>query len=230
MPMDSEDNLGPMPNMFSHAAGMASIAATCRACNLHPVPKISKNATTENGHNIVIKLIKWMATWVTLMLIMNDDCDWITGSISWSAWHSLITEDIGMAMVDVQLLHKLSPADHLSCRRPKTANHISIYHSDPCVDLPHSKLNLAPPEAQCPALFPQVSPPRLGTTATAWFDRVDAVNVNLSPRDGKRGTHQLNQNASNVWVLPFQSQQNTSHIHKIDLRLKNASRVCLRSI
>jgi hypothetical protein len=103
-----------------------------------------------------------------------------------------------MAMVDVQLLHKLSPADHLSCRRPKTANHISIYHSDPCVDLPHSKLNLAPPEAQCPALFPQVSPPRLGTTATAWFDRVDAVNVNLSPRDGKRGTHQLNQNASNV--------------------------------
>lgn len=128
-------------------------------------------------HNIVIKLIKWMAAWVTLMLIMNDDCDWITGSISWSAWHSLITEDIGMAMVD-----------HLSCRRPKTAKHISIYHSDPCVDLPHSKLNLAPPEAQCPALFPRfplrvlVPLPRRGSTASMrWTSIFPPVTASEGP-------------------------------------------------
>ena len=215
MPMDS-DNLGPMPNMFSHAAGMASIAATCRACNLHRVPKISKNATTENGHNIVIKLIKWMAAWVTLILIMNDDCDWITGSISWSAWHSLITEDIGMAMVDVQLLHKLSPADHL-------------YHSDPCVDLPHSKLNLAPPKLNVQHFFPRfplrvlVPLPRRGSTASMRWTSI------FPPVTASEGPVSLIKMQAMFGVPPFQSQ-NTSHIHKIDLRLKNASRVCLRSI
>jgi len=73
------------------------------------------------------------------------------------------------------------------------------------------KAEFGTPEAQCPALFPQVSPPRLGTTATAWFDRVDAVNVNLSPRDGKRGTRQLNQNASNVWSPSVSKSEHFTH-------------------